>query len=233
MAMRIILLYFILCFSFCTSLFGNNHANKVIKMHSLLNENIQFSIKTDYTNNSLTINIKPNEYEKISNFNGFVTYPTVIDGKFLFCHLRIKGGSGVKIERSVIFCVLGGNLYKAFDVLSKDVYVPLNSKKEIGMNVDILQIKAINKSYLLILNIRDNELSNQIKSTRMELKFNQQQHVFCQDMIKINGQYSINNERREVFIDEYLPYLEINKQKYIILNNNWFFLGNNQKLTTW
>jgi hypothetical protein len=118
-----------------------------INVNSLSGENIRVKIEIDAVNDILSLSLNPNEVFNLNGCRDLAGKIKVLGNKFILINYQIRGGTGVKLQKSAIFCVDNQKIIQSLDVLSYESYNPPKFKNKHSIT---LGVSEDNYSYSLL-----------------------------------------------------------------------------------
>lgn len=233
-------LILIICFAY-SSLLGQQTEKK----YSLrgVNDSLYYSIliKEDLVNEVATFFLEKNAVkifgvQEIQNV-------TIHTSTFLEIQFRVRGGSGVKIRRTVLLCTSHGKMYKALDVLSEvtsrlsSVYdevadsLELFDEKE-DYHITLSVTHTHNKYFKVVLSesirveSKNNPEQNVFFEKSYELEFDSDGYFFYTSIKQLNKLYKIylreENKTVERLISAEVHCIQLYDKLYLLINNEWY-----------
>jgi hypothetical protein len=170
---------------------------------------------------------------------------------FLEVQFRIRGGSGVKVRRTILLCVSQGRIYRSLDVLSE---VTSRLNKVYNKVADSLQLFDEKEDYLITLSIEsenDGYKAVLFESTKVESKYDPSRNIsfekpyeldfdpgeyfFYNSMKRLNKRYKIHSSKEnktvEKFINEEVPCIQLYEERYLRIENEWCLDNGNDSLS--
>jgi hypothetical protein len=165
----------------------------------------------------------------------------VHEAAFLELQFRVRGGTGVKVRRTVLICISSGEIYRAFDITS---VVESRLDKVYNKQADSLKLFDEKEDYNIKISIIKDEARYKavlFESTRVESKYDPSKnvlfeqsytldfdlrgHFFHNSMKTINKSYkvySINDHKTvDRFISGEFPSIQLHQRIYIFINKKW------------
>lgn len=163
---------------------------------------------------------------------------------FLEVQFRIRGGSGVRVRRTVLLCVSEGRIYRSLDVLSE---VTSRLNKVYDKTADSLKLFDEKEDYHVKVSVNQIEGSNYqtvlSESKRVESKYNPSQNIsfeksyeldfdragyfFYNSMQRLNKRYKVSsardNKTLEKSISTEAPCVQLYENRYLYLDDGWCF----------
>ncbi len=205
----------------------------------------QVKITLDPVTNKIDIFLSSNLKEKTSllGYVQLVEKMNVLDEKFLKIRYKILGGSGIKLQKTVLLCVSNGRLNRSLDFISYDSYVlddPYSKVKDFDeINTNQFNIEAIitsgkdtyisaTESFSRIFKSSPNH--NILKKRKRKLYFDMNNYVFYDSLVSLKRSYYKNLEEIVGKHDiERVPYFYFEKDyvvdKYFFVKSSWYLLN--------
>jgi hypothetical protein len=164
---------------------------------------------------------------------------------FLEVQFRIRGGSGVRVRRTVLLCVSEGRIHRSLDVLSEvtsrlnKVYNKMADSLKLFDEKEDYQVKiSVNRieegDYKAVLTeskkveSKYNPSQNKSFEKSYELDFDHTGYFFYNSMQRLNKRYKVysarDNKTSEKSIStEAAPCVQLYENRYLYLDDEWCF----------
>lgn len=214
---------------------------KVFELNSLESSPVKVDIELDNVNDKITLSLNPLETICISGYRGLVEDIKILDRTFIELQYKIRAGSGVKSQRTILFCVSKGHLCKTIDITSmnsyefKDTYDKetdsLGLYYESGVyKITIIKLQNTEKnSYQLIATEYENIKSKQDASKNhqtldtLKLNFDEKNRVFYTQCKPLNENYVFEESgKNKVFKGDKYPLIKLKNEEYIFIEKIWY-----------
>lgn len=221
-----------------------SYAQNSFRVKSLEGDDCIIRVNPEYTNNKISITFNSDSI-CIPDFTDIVGDVQVY-GRFLKITYSLKGGSGIKIRRTLLLCINNKHLYTAMHFLSE---YKESLDKAYNTVADSLHLFEEYRHYSVnFYNINDNslglEIHDQNKSqqdstrtytydTTISLKFDKNHMAFINDYEILSGDFNVNKSPSEEYkksINGNFPILKIVDIKYYLIDGIWFEQGNHNVL---
>lgn len=248
MAMKIKHIFTIIfAFVFYCNGFSKSIETKSLIINSLTNKPEKVLVELDYVNNRITIKSGFKKKLYLDHFTDLEGDIKVMNKKFILLQYNIRGGSGVKLEKTTLVCINNGHLLKSLDIISLDKYEfketydkvadSLKLYDESGIySLKLVDFKYEKKNFKLSIiqyqKVRSKHYNNgnYENTDTIKLKFDQKNKVFYNKKISLKGKYTIENSniKQKTFNGKMYPSIELKNYQYFIIDNIWYykFLGN-------
>lgn len=187
--------------------------DKVITLHSLEDKEVTVTIKFDYHNDKLILELNPNEKMCIEGFRSLNQDIGILSQKFIKLQFSTWGGSGVSVHRYSLICISGDRLYKSIDVISLVRNLVDGSN---DCQLDFTGLVEKNKSYEMTV------------AGETPLHFDMDNKIFFNSFENLNGLYYVNSDKdlssKEMnFQNEKFPSICVNQNDiYIFIRHKWY-----------
>lgn len=227
----------------CSPIFYSLSTSKSDTVHYLtgLDDGLEYeiSVDEDLVNDITYFRINDIE-ERILGVRGIESISTQLN-RFLEVQFIVRGGSGVKIRRKVIFCISKKKIHKCLDVISssssilKEVYDKVadslrlfDEKEDYELAITLVQRNDTYQALLTetkTIESKFDSSQNESFSNRVKLEFDKAGCFFYNSIKKINEVYNIysatSNQTRKELIKGELPSIELYQGYYILIQNDW------------
>jgi len=210
----------------------------------------EMTIRKDLENEITTFSIGENTL-KIFGVQDIII-ATIHSRTFLEIQFRIRGGSGIRVRRTILLCVSQGKIYKAFDILSEvtsrltEVYDKVadslklfDEKEDYHVAISIKQTAGNSYRAVLLESIKIeskyNPSSNLSSEKPYELQFDPSGFFFYNSTKSLNKHYQIysnkNNRTVDKFISAEVPCIQLYEKLYLLIDNEWCLDNGDDSLT--
>jgi hypothetical protein len=210
---------------------------KEILIRTFENQIIKANLSLDYINDKLIVTA--NQFKSFCLY-GFKDLDSlnVLDDKFIFIKYRVRGGSGVKLRKTLILCASKGAFRISMHVLSLNEYTfdatydpvedSLQPPYERGIyEVNILKLEKESSRYFLSVKEYEKKISKKDTAGNHEildtlrLGFDAKSKVFYSEYKTLKGPYSLDGKSK-VFKGEQYPVIKLLSNEYYFINNYWY-----------
>lgn len=162
---------------------------------------------------------------------------------FLELKFRVRGGSGVKVRRSVLLCISQSKLHRSIDVLCEitsnvstvynkiaDSLKLFNEVSEYSVSLDVMN--SSDKDFIAIILEKKNVQSKFDPSqdisyeNRLKLNFDASGNYFYNYFEILNGDYKVflnkSNAPIKRFVSGRFPCIKLRDTQYLYIDNQWF-----------
>ncbi|HEY9047542.1 MAG TPA: hypothetical protein VIN08_16665 [Ohtaekwangia sp.] len=232
------------------NVFGQDIKEKYT-LHDLDNgTSYAISIKQDIINENATI-ILQNDSIKIFKVLD-IRNVKIHSEKFLEIEFRVRGGSGIKVRRSILLCISHNKIHKALDIISEftvtinQVYdkvadsLKLFDEKEyyhVSLSINSVGEKAYQAVLFEEIDVvsKYNPSQNMSHNDRYKLQFDPSGYFFFNSEKLLNKSYKIysNKDGRMVtkFLNEEVPCTQLYRNLYLYIDNEWYLDNGDDELT--
>lgn len=179
------------------------------------------------------------DYVKIAKAN-------ILNGKFLLITYNSRGGTGLSVNNTVIFCIVRDKIHVAMIVDSYSAWFSPNPDniqltditdtfslhfKMFGTNIETFKLIA---SAYEAHRSKAHPDSNYQKKTELILGFDSVSNVFYSDKEKINRLFVFNDpithQTHQQRINDTIHLIKTGRREYYYINGDWYKIGYNNNL---
>ena len=216
--------------------------NKKLTLNSLEGLPVKVNVELDNVNDRIIVTLSSLESICVSGYRDLTQNIKVIKQKFILFHYRVRGGSGIKVERVMLVCVSKDHLFKAIDVVSMHSY---KLHETYDKETDSLGLYNESSIYKLsfIYDQFSKEASNQLTAIQYDkikskhdatknhetldtLKFNfdSKNKVFCTGYGTLKGSYMVagNSNKQTIIKQNKYPIIKLKNVEYIFIDGVWY-----------
>jgi hypothetical protein len=213
MAMKnIILAISVLALSMCNNIcFAKLNDTETLKIKTLENDELMLTIHFDNVHDKITLELNSEDNLVIYGYRGLINPITILCEKFIEITYRIRGGTGVSVERYILVCISENKLYKAIDVTSKvysefkEIYVPSIDSLNLYDESELykLSFKLFNDGDRMfrILALKTETVKSKIDPSKnyssdslLTLNFDFRNKIFYNKKVSLNGTFTLIND---------------------------------------
>lgn len=243
MALRIFYLLIIVTLAtFSSSNVSSQTTEKqVLTLNSLSNETKKVNVEFDNVNDRITFQLNSKEKLCINGYRGLVENIKILSQKFIIVHYNIRGGSGVKMQKTTLLCISNGELYNALDILSMESYEfketydrmtdSLGLFNEHGMySLKIMKLENTNQTFRLstiqyqtVMSKHDKK-DNYKKIDTIKFFFDEKNNSFYMKYLSLIGNYKIECSKnvQRTFYGEKYPSVKLRDDEYVNIDKVWY-----------
>lgn len=243
MAIRFFYLMIILTFAIisCSNVSSQTTETQVLTLKTLSNEIENVNIEFDNINDRIIFRLNSKKKLSICGYRGLVGDIKILGQKFISVNYYVRGGSGVKMQKTTILCISHGELYKALDILSNESYDfnetydratdSLELFNEHGLySLKIIELEDMKETFRLSTVMYQTVMSkhdkkdNYKKIDTIKFFFDEKNNSFYMKYLSLIGDYTIEGSKngQRTFYGEKYPSIKLRDDEYVNIDKVWY-----------
>ena len=214
-------------------------------VNSLENVKTLVHIHYDLVDDKITLSLPSAEKLILSEYRGLNEEINLLDEKFILFNFRIRGGSGVALNKTVLVCISNGKFFIAADMISTENDETLIYNKSLDSilpneirkyELKIIKLLYDEQGYSIIarehdiFESRENPNKNYVSTDTIKLNFDKAHKVFYSYFENLKVDYTMDDEKMRYFGRGNYPVLEIKEGAYCFWDNQWHFKDRSNNL---